>query len=84
MRTEAKTVRHSTEKKNNILITDFICNRNAKNRQMETMELLWTYVHFLKNFKKDMNSAKQKIQERIIHETAKIKYKNKINNRMIC
>lgn len=66
MRTEAKTVRHSTEKKNNILITDFICNRNAKIDKWRLWNYYETYVHFLKNFKKDMNSAKQKIEERII------------------
>lgn len=83
MRTQAKTVRHSAEKKNNILITDFICNRNTKIDKWRLWNYYETYVHILKNFKKDMNSAKQKIQKKII-QFKQLKLNTKINNRMIC
>ena len=83
MRTQAKTVRHSAEKKNNILITDFICNRNTKMDKWRLWNYYETYVHILKNFKKDMNSAKQKIQKKII-QFKQLKLNTKINNRMIC
>lgn len=66
MRTQAKTVRHCTEKKNNVLITDFICNRNIKIGKQRLGNYYETYVHMLKNFKKDINSAKQEIQKKII------------------
>lgn len=83
MRTQAKTVRHSAEKKNNTLITDFICNRNTKIDKWRLWNYYETYVHILKNFKKDMNSAKQKIQKKII-QFKQLKLNTKINNRMIC
>lgn len=66
MRAQAKAVRHSTEKKNNVLITDFIFNGNTKIDKQRLWKYYETYVHMLKNFKKDINSAKQKIQKKII------------------
>lgn len=66
MRAQAKAVRHSTEKKNNVPITDFICNGNTKIDKQRLWNYYETYVHMLKNFKKDINSAKQKIQKKII------------------